>query len=419
MQSLKISLYEILLSLANAQDLALPEITLHHQQVANLALRIAQEAGLSLADQKEIYIAALVHDVGALSMRERFELIEGTAFNMYTHAVRGAKLLETFEPLKRVAELIRYHHTPWNKGRGAEDNGRKIEMGSHIIHLADRICIKLKPGKNILSQVPDLLAYLQEQSNKQFIPELVELVLNVGRKEDFWLDITNRLPGQEYYQSNMRDYYFMSIEDLVQLSKIFSHIIDFRSKFTAKHSAGVAKTAERLAELVGFSPMECRMMLVAGYLHDLGKLAISDEVLEKPAKLTIDEYNEIRAHTYYTYRLLEPIAEMKTINEWAAFHHEKLNGKGYPFHLAGNDIPLGARVMAVADVFTAVTESRPYRKSMPKEEIISVFENMVKSNGLDGRIVAILLENFDELHTLCLVEQEKAGQEYEEFLANT
>jgi putative nucleotidyltransferase with HDIG domain len=165
----------------------------------------------------------------------------------------------------------------------------------------------------------------------------------------------------------------MSIEDLVQLSKIFSHIIDFRSKFTAKHSAGVAKTAERLAELVGFSPMECRMMLVAGYLHDLGKLAISDEVLEKPAKLTIDEYNEIRAHTYYTYRLLEPIAEMKTINEWAAFHHEKLNGKGYPFHLAGTTYLWAHGLWRWRMCFTAVTESRPYRKSMPKEEIISVF----------------------------------------------
>jgi putative nucleotidyltransferase with HDIG domain len=172
MQSLKISLYEILLSLANAQDLALPEITLHHQQVANLALRIAQEAGLSLADQKEIYIAALVHDVGALSMRERFELIEGTAFNMHTHAVRGAKLLETFEPLKRVAEFIRYHHTPWNKGRGAEDNGRKIEMGSHIIHLADRICIKLKPGKTSCRKCRIFLPICRSKAISSLYPSL-------------------------------------------------------------------------------------------------------------------------------------------------------------------------------------------------------------------------------------------------------
>ncbi len=419
MQSLKISLYEILLSLANAQDLALPEITLHHQQVADLSLRLAREAGLPLADQKDIYMAALVHDIGALSMRERFELIEGTAFNMHTHAVRGAKLLESFPPLRRVASLVRYHHTYWNNGAGAKDKGCPIEVGSHLIHLADRICIKLKPTKNILSQVPDILAFLNEQKGTMFMPELVDLVADAGRKEDFWLDITNRLPGQEYRQNLMRDYYLMDIEDLVELSKIFSHIIDFRSKFTARHSAGVAKIAERLAQLVGFSAVECRMMLVAGYLHDLGKLAISDEVLEKPSKLTIDEYNEIRAHTYYTYRLLEPIAELRTINEWASYHHEKLNGKGYPFHLAGDQIPLGARVMAAADVFTAVSETRPYRKPMPKEDVIAVMRNMVENGSLDGRVVDILLANIDELHTLCLVEQEKAGQEYEEFLAHS
>ncbi|MCE5227138.1 MAG: HD domain-containing protein [Porphyromonadaceae bacterium] len=208
----------------------------------------------------------------------------------------------------------------------------------------------------------------------------------------------------------------MEIDDIVDLALIFSRIIDFRSRFTARHSAGVAKTAERLAQLIGFSPYECKMMLIAGYLHDLGKIAIGDDVLEKPAKLNEDEFNEMRAHTFYTYHSLEPLGQLRTINTWASFHHEKLNGKGYPFHIAGDNLSIGSRIMAVADVFTAVTENRPYRKGMNFDSAEKVFCNMVASNALDGRIVDLLIENYQELDNIREISQLEAAEQYKNFL---
>lgn len=120
-------------------------------------------------------------------------------------------------------------------------------------------------------------------------------------------------------------------DEIIELTKIFANIIDFRNPFTATHSAGVAKTAEKLAELAGFSENECKMMLVAGYLHDLGKLAVSKSILDKPGNLDPGERNVIRSHAFYTYRLLQAIKGFEIINKWASFHHEKLNGKGYSF----------------------------------------------------------------------------------------
>ena len=210
--------------------------------------------------------------------------------------------------------------------------------------------------------------------------------------------------------------YTSEIDDIIDLTLIFSRIIDFRSRFTARHSAGVAKTAEKLARMAGFSAYECKMMLIAGYLHDLGKIAISDDILNKPSKLNEDEFNEIRAHTYYTFHLLEPVAQLKTIISWASYHHEKLDGTGYPFHIAGDSISLGARIMAVADVFTALTENRPYRQGMNFDNTKNVLSKMVANNALDRNIVNLLINNFHEINNIRENSQIEAGEQYKIFL---
>lgn len=208
----------------------------------------------------------------------------------------------------------------------------------------------------------------------------------------------------------------LDTDEVINLTKIFAGIIDFRSPFTANHTAGVAKTAEKLAEIAGFSETECKMMLVAGYLHDLGKLAVRNDVLEKPSKLDVEEFNIIRSHTYYTYRLLQPIKEFETINSWASYHHEKLNGKGYPFHLDDKNLSLGSRIMAVADIFTAITEDRPYRKGMPDEQTFNILNSMVKDRSICPYVVSILMDNFDLIYEIRKEAQHEASIEYNYFM---
>ena len=158
------------------------------------------------------------------------------------------------------------------------------------------------------------------------------------------------------------------------------------------------------------------MMMIAGYLHDLGKLAVSNEILENPGKLSENEFNIIRSHPYYTYHLLESIPAFKTINKWASHHHEKLDGTGYPFHIAGENLSLGSRVMAVSDVFTAITEDRPYRKSMDDDSAKQVLNDMVDSGALDGNVVEILLNNFQTIKHKCEAGQQEATERYQKIV---
>ena len=123
-------------------------------------------------------------------------------------------------------------------------------------------------------------------------------------------------------------------------------IIDFRSAFTASHSIGVAESAQLLSKKLGFNKLEARMMYLAGLLHDIGKLSVPISILEKKGPLNNTEFNVIKKHTYYSYRIMSNIKGIESINQWASFHHEKLDGTGYPFAIKGSNLDLGSRIMA-------------------------------------------------------------------------
>lgn len=414
MDKIQINLGDILLCLSNAQNIISPVVSKHHQQVAYLAYRLSEVLNLPTQQRKDIFLAALVHDMGALSLEEKLEIIESEPININHHAFKGAKLFESFGPLKSASRIIKYHHLPWNGGEGTCYLGEDVPVESHLIHLADRACIKIKPNHNVLSQIPTIIKSMTDKCDTVFVPEHVDALRALSGKEYIWLDLICPDPVKRLPDGIMNDVN-LGMDDIIDLTSIFSHIIDFRSKFTSRHSAGVAKTAEKLAELVGFSPNECKKMRVAGYLHDLGKLAIDNEILEKPGGLNEDEFNEMRSHTYYTYYLLSFIPQFGEINTWAAFHHEKLDGTGYPFHLKGDSLSLGSRIMAVADVFTAITENRPYRKGMDDEQAIRVLNNMVANGALDMKIVNLLTDNFEEINRLRYYFQQEAGEYYDKF----
>ncbi|OQB14491.1 MAG: Cyclic di-GMP phosphodiesterase response regulator RpfG [Firmicutes bacterium ADurb.Bin193] len=416
MDKIIINLNELLLCLSNAQDLVSPLLRNHHEQVGYLAFRLAEQLKLSNKQQKNIFIAAQIHDIGSFSTDERLELIETEPIGVNNHAFIGARIVEDFRPLRQLSNFIRYHHLPWNDGKGSMYMGNDVPLESHIIHLADRVCTKIDIHKNIISQIPFILSEIDKGRGTLFVPKVVDALIALSKTEYIWLDLISQSPVKKL-PKGIYEVLALDIDDIVDISSMFSKIIDFRSRYTSRHSAGVAKTAQRLAELVGFSKYECKMMLVAGYLHDLGKLAIRNDVLEKPSKLDEDEFNEIRSHTYYTYQLLDSIPQFDTIKTWASYHHEKISGNGYPFHIKDNNLSLGARVMAVADVFTAITEDRPYRKGMSVEQAKEVLHSMVDSGALDKRVVDILCDNFDAINSLRKNEQKKAQKLYESFLS--
>ena len=407
-----VNMYDLVYSITNTSDLVSNEITNHHKKVAYLAFRIAEKLPLSREQQRDVFIAGLLHDVGAFSTEDRLELIEKETPNMHDHAFIGANILEDFSPLKDIANIIRYHHVPWKNGKGRAFGGDCVPLSSHIIHLADRIVVLIDSSKEIIGQIKRICDKTKNGSGNIFVPELVDTFLSISVQEYIWLDLTYKpllaiIPNMLSFETVELD-----LDEVLNFSEILAGIVDFRSPFTANHSYGVAAVAENLASLIGFSDYECKMIRVAGLLHDLGKLAINNEILEKPDKLEPDEYNAIRSHTFYTYRTLQSIKGFETINLWASFHHERLDGSGYPFHMTGENISLGSRIMAVSDIFTAIAEERPYRKGMKEGAVIKILEDMAESNKLCPYVVSVLKGNLALLDSKRIEAQKIANIKY-------
>lgn len=413
-----INMYDLIICFTNAFDLVSPALANHHQQVAYLALRIAERMGLSSEQKKDMMLAGLLHDVGAFSLSERLEMIENEPVAVHDHAFRGARLLEEFSPLRGASKIINYHHIPWNNGKGQHFNGKDIPVSSHILHLADRVSASLDSNRDVISQSKYIREKIKEGRGTLFMPEAVDAFLEISNQEYIWLDLVYKQLLYTLPQIMSFEVVQLGIDEVIDLTRIFSAIIDFRSPFTANHSAGVAATAQKLAELIGFSKNECKMMLIAGYLHDLGKLAVKNEILEKHGTLNDTEYDEVRSHPFYTFRLLQTINGFETINKWASFHHEKLNGTGYPFHLKAESLPLGSRIMAVADIFTAITEDRPYRKGMERSQAEAVLKSLVDEGSICPYVVSVLLEDYDEINRIRKSAQNKAFAEYGHLMEN-
>lgn len=414
-RELKIHLWDLIRSLAKAVDLISPVVANHHMHVAYIVLSMASELGLSIEEKRKLVIAGALHDVGALSLTDRLDTLQFELEAPHKHSQAGYKLLGSFPQLSEVAIIVRHHHVSWNDGSGARFLNKSVQMNSHLLHISDRVDVLIDKDREILGQANDIYKTISDQSNKMFVPEFVEVFERLVEREYFWLEIMDPSIDQIISRSLDLGTIELDVAGLTDLARLFSLIIDFRSRFTSTHSSGVSSIAETLARLVGYSQRECQLIKIAGYLHDMGKLAVPTEILEKPGKLTEDEFRVIKSHAFHSHNILAALEEIKDIAEFASFHHERLDGRGYPFHLTGDRMTLGCKIMAVADVFSALIEDRSYRKGMSPDKALQIINKMVDDSALDRNIVSQLESNINEVASACLTAQSSAAQQYKDF----
>jgi putative nucleotidyltransferase with HDIG domain len=161
------------------------------------------------------------------------------------------------------------------------------------------------------------------------------------------------------------------------ISEAFADIVDAKSSFTFQHSLGVTKAAMRIAGELGLSPERKKIIYRASLLHDLGKLRVSNSILDKTTKLDENEWSVVQKHPGLTREILGRIGAFREIAEIAGNHHEKLDGSGYPFKLAGHELSLDARILTVADIYGALNEDRPYRPGLSYEKIRSIMSSEI------------------------------------------
>ena len=395
-----VEMLDMISALSSALDIINPALNDHHKRTCYIASCLAAELALPTKEVSTIFLASILHDIGAIVLSDRFKLLDFEDKSPHAHAELGALLLESFPPFAFFAPLVKFHHVPWNNGEGKTFRDKPVPKASHLIHLADRIAVLVNQKSPVSNQVPSIVEKISSLSGERFIPEYVDAFLNTAKQEAFWLDIISPNLDHVIKEKSQLPAIPLDLHGMEELARFFSTIIDTRSHFTANHSSGVSASAMKLAELLNMTSTECHEMKIAGYLHDLGKLAVPETIIEKPGSLDKDEKDVMKSHTYHTYSILKEVKGLEKIATWAAFHHETLTGEGYPFHRSAKELPPGARAMAVADIFTALTEDRPYRKGYEKKEVVEIFSEMVSEGKIDKNITDILLENYEKMDTV-------------------
>ncbi|MBP5987523.1 MAG: HD-GYP domain-containing protein [Azonexus sp.] len=289
---------------------------------------------------------------------------------------------------QRGAEIARLLRFPESVSAGIysldehfNGEGKPVGLAGEAIPLASRIAL--------LAQVIDVFhtaggpsAALDEirlRAGRWFDPALVEVFETVANEDSFWTMLASPEVMTAVLALEPASHVVALDDDyLDDIAAAFGQVVDSKSPYTSGHSARVALYTDLIAEALGLSAERRRWLKRGALLHDVGKLGVSNSVLDKPGKLDADEWAAVQAHAAYTEAILSRIAAFAELARVAAAHHERLDGKGYPRGLMADDICLETRIITTADIFDAITAERPYRGAVP---IPKTLEMMAENVG--------------------------------------
>lgn len=378
---------ELLEGLSLSLDVAENKTFEHAQRTAYIALKIARELKLSEEEVQDIFAASLLHDIGmTTSIADPHQDVS----LLVAHCQVGAQMIEPLPFSANVIEYIRWHHANWDGSGPFERQGDSIPIGSQIIYLADQLDVLLQELGSIYSDRSEIQKKINKRSGVHFNPLLVEAFDAVQSNEIFWLEYSSSYLSEILRSIRPNINCAIGSSHFEQIAEIFAKIIDNKSPFTYEHSQGVASIAVHLGDHFKLDKITLQKLKISALLHDLGKLTVPNSILDKPGKLTPMEYQRIKSHPYYTKLILSKIKGLETIRDWAGNHHETLDGKGYPEGIPEERLCLPERIIAVSDVYQALTEERPYRNSLPESQVIEILQGMVKDHKLSPEVFSSL-----------------------------
>jgi putative nucleotidyltransferase with HDIG domain len=381
MMFMNVSRHSLIFGLSYALDIAGKNNLSHSKSTAYLSVLIGRKIGLNEHSIREIYYAALLHDIG---LSNTYKILE--------HCIDGEKMVRKLPLSDEIAESVFYHHEFYDGSGVFRMVGDYIPIYAQIISFSSMFDDNFGKmadvfNRNLYAQVCQWLS----ENRQLFSNEILNAFETLITQEFFLLDYFNR--ETMYTMSKkiiVNDNVFYGFSDVLKYARCFADIIDRKSRFTYTHSNGIARLAQRVTAHLGYDAEMQNKMHIAGLLHDIGKLHTSVDILHKPDKLDSDERFEINKHPYYTRKILEQIQGFEDITEFAANHHEKLDGSGYPSHIISNQLHELDKVMAICDIYQALTEERPYREKLPDAVVWKIINEMAESKFLDKSLSAMV-----------------------------
>ena len=430
----QLSLSEVLTALSHALDLTEGQPFGHTVRTCLIGMRLAEELGLPVAERSALYYALLLKDAGCSSnaaqmsalfgaddraIKPRMKVVDwhkrlGLAVETFRCAGlgggwrdhvrqflaiartpdvtrdlirircdRGAQITRKLGFPESTASIVRGLDEHWNGG-GHPDGlaGEAIPLGARIANLAQTLETYARTH-----DVRYAMRVVRARRGTWFDPALVDHVQRWTRDAAWWAAL--RRPDADAAAASLEpDDRRRTIDDagLDDIARAFAEIIDAKSPFTFRHSTNVATFAERVGAACGLDAAACKRIWRAGMLHDVGKLGVSNSILDKNGPLTDDERLAVNEHPRFTWEILSRVRAFADFARPAALHHEKLDGSGYPWGLGGDALEQSERVLVVADIYEALTADRPYRAGMAPEQ---AFGLLAKDRGTKLCPVAI------------------------------
>ena len=414
---------EILAALSYALDITEGQPEGHAVRTCLIGMRIAQGAAIPLADRGPLFYALLLKDLGCSSNAARLCALFGAddrglkrdhkltdwsaPLPSLSFALRHS--VPEASPLARVLRAARLGVTAQGAGRemtrtrcdrGAEiasllgftaatqaairsldehwdGRGMPLGLAGDAIPLLGRI-VGLAQTIEVFAStygVDAAMAIALERRGSWFDPLLVDILRSFRRDRSFWASVfgPDARAGLMAYEPE-EEVLFADEAKLDLVAEAFARVIDAKSPYTYQHSERVADLAEGIGEVRGFHADELRTLRRAALLHDIGKLGVSNRILDKPARLSDAEMSQVRLHPQFTQRILERVAAFEAIVEIASSHHERLDGRGYHRGVDGAQLGPLSRALVVADIAEALLADRPYRAGLPWEEVLRVLK---------------------------------------------
>ena len=366
-----------------------PRLMEHGSHVAYIISRMLKDTGqYSQKELRDICFLAQLHDIGAYKTEEISRMLQFETNNIWNHSFYGYLFIRYFSPLKELAPAVLLHHITWNFLEKEEEPSTKLKDLSQILHIADRIDVAMSLEKRSWSEV---LPALIRDSNNVFAPHIIDL----AAKLDFQESIDMEWRRDSDYYSFLTSIP-LSEEETTDYLKMLVFIIDFRSHHTVTHTITTTSISYELGKLLSLDEHRLNLVLCGSLLHDLGKIAIPVEILEYPGKLNHQSMNIMRTHVNFTEKIFGGSID-QTIERIALRHHEKLNGGGYPLKLKAEDLTMEERLVAIADIISALTGARSYKSSFSTDHILSILTKMKLESLLDPDILDLAMRHLDEI----------------------
>lgn len=357
----------------------------HGERVAWLVGNMLDTEGLCTPrERQDLCMLALLHDVGAYKTEEIDQMVQFETEDVWNHAIYGYLFLRDLSPLKDLAPTILFHHLDYQDFHRVDIRcGRQAQ----IIYLADRVDILLQTSDLTPEEIR---GWLRRASGSKFDPAVVALFLEADRR----FRLLSPMP--EHALNTLLAPVALTESEILSFLKMIVFSIDFRSQFTVTHTVTTTRIAAHTAELLGLSGEEAQQIYYGALLHDLGKIGIPVEILEFPGKLSHQAMGIMRTHVEITEEILCGEVD-ETVTRIAVRHHEKLDGSGYPQGLCAEELTLPQRVVAVADIVSALGGTRSYKEPFPKEQTLKIVGRMCADGLLDPVVVDTVTTHFDTI----------------------